>query len=58
MYTVLSHDTNIIVLSINCWQVSKVLLLRQKNQAFIEMLEIGPATALVEYYNSMPVQIR
>lgn len=39
-------------------QVTKVLLLRQKNQAFIEMADIGAATALVEYYNTMPVQIR
>ena len=38
--------------------MSKVLLLKQKNQAFVEMADINTACALVETYSSRPAQIK
>uniref|UniRef100_A0A1X7UYZ1 RRM domain-containing protein n=2 Tax=Amphimedon queenslandica TaxID=400682 RepID=A0A1X7UYZ1_AMPQE len=38
--------------------VSKVLLLRQKNQAFVELAELSTACALVDAFSTRPAQIK
>lgn len=39
-------------------RVANILLLRQKNQALLEMEDIPTATALVSYYNQLPATLR
>ena len=39
-------------------RVANILLLRQKNQALLEMEDIATATALVNYYNQLPATLR
>lgn len=39
-------------------RVANILLLRQKNQALLEMDDIATATALVTYYNQLPASLR
>ena len=51
-------DKEIIMLGLPFSQVTNVLLLRHKNQAFLEMADIGVATTMVGYYTTMPAQIR
>ena len=51
-------DKEIIMLGLPFSQVTNVLLLRHKNQAFLEMADVGAATTMVGYYATMPAQIR
>lgn len=39
-------------------RVANILLLRQKNQALLEMEDIPTATSLVTYYNQLPATLR
>ena len=39
-------------------RVANILLLRQKNQALVEMDDIATATALVTYYNQLSATLR
>ena len=39
-------------------RVANILLLRQKNQALLEMEDVSSATALISYYNQLPATLR
>lgn len=39
-------------------RVANILLLRQKNQALLEMEDVSSATALIGYYNQLPATLR
>ena len=39
-------------------RVANILLLRQKNQALLEMEDVATATALISYYNQLPATLR
>ncbi|WAR22971.1 PTBP1-like protein, partial [Mya arenaria] len=51
-------DSEVVQLGIPFGKMSNVLLLKQKNQAFLEFEDEGLATTFVNYYTKMPCQIR
>ncbi|XP_052258286.1 polypyrimidine tract-binding protein 3-like isoform X14 [Dreissena polymorpha] len=51
-------DSEVVQLGIPFGKMSNVLLLKQKNQAFLEFEDEGVAATFVNYYTKMPCQIR
>ncbi|XP_060605640.1 polypyrimidine tract-binding protein 1-like isoform X7 [Ruditapes philippinarum] len=51
-------DSEVVQLGIPFGKMSNVLLLKQKNQAFLEFEDESVATTFVNYYTKMPCQIR
>ncbi|KAL4236022.1 Polypyrimidine tract-binding protein 2 [Mactra antiquata] len=51
-------DSEVVQLGIPFGKMSNVLLLKQKNQAFLEFEDESLATTFVNYYTKMPCQIR
>ncbi|XP_067677610.1 polypyrimidine tract-binding protein 2-like isoform X8 [Haliotis asinina] len=51
-------ETDIVQLGLPFGEMSKVLLLKQKNQAFLEFNDEGSAANMVSYYQTTPSQVR
>ena len=51
-------EKEVVLLGLPFGRVVNVLLLRQKNQAFLEMGDAASASAMVSYYSSVPATIR
>ena len=51
-------EKEVVLLGLPFGRVVNVLLLRQKNQAFLEMGDAASASAMVTYYSSVPATIR
>ena len=51
-------EKEVVLLGVPFGRVVNVLLLKQKNQAFLEMGDTTTASALVEYYGSLPATVR
>ena len=51
-------DREVILLGLRFGKVVNVLLLKSKNQAFIEMVDANSAASMLAYYTSMPAIIR
>ena len=51
-------DKEVMMLGLPFGRVVNVLLLRSKNQAFIEMADASHAASMLTYYATMPATIR
>lgn len=51
-------EKEVVLLGVPFGRVVNVLLLKQKNQAFLEMGDTTTASSLVEYYGSLPATVR
>jgi len=51
-------ESEIAALSVPFGQVVNVLLLKLKNQGFIELVDVGTASRMVNYYANVPASIR
>ena len=51
-------EREVMLLGVPFGKVVNVLLLKHKNQAFLEMAEAAAASGLVSYYNTVPATIR
>jgi len=51
-------EKEVVLLGVPFGRVANILLLKQKNQAFLEMGDASAASSLVAYYSGVPATVR